>query len=131
MIQFLIATAAVLLLSNPRSKNKGKRALIYDGISKSSKKNEQLNDQEIGTPWERCDPPYESPKGTEAVFGKDGKCMVFWQPNTINVVRQSIQQELLKLSKKDRDFLCSASHCEPDPFAIDPLEFCSWSPNPG
>lgn len=81
-------------------------------------------------PWERCKPPAGSPPHTYAAYGQDLKCMVFWRPDTWNTVITTIQLELSKLPKKERDALCSADECEPDPYSIDPELFCKWTVDP-
>ena len=84
----------------------------------------------IGVPWSHCKPPPGSPKFTAAAVSEDGKsCMVFWKPETREVVRVYIRAELAKLPKSKQDALCATDNCEPDPFAMDPLAFCEWIPD--
>lgn len=82
-----------------------------------------------GKVWERCDPPPGSPKGVEAVFGKDGYCMVFWRPDTASVVKQTIEKMLMELPKSKREELCATAKCEDDPFMIESKAFCKWIPD--
>lgn len=81
-------------------------------------------------PWERCKPPSGLPDHTYAAYGKDLECMVFWKPDTWSTVISYIQIELNKLSESERDRLCSADECEPDPYSIDPELFCRWTVDP-
>ncbi len=63
----------------------------------------------IGAPWEDCQPPSGSPKGTYAAYSVDGKsCMVFWKPDTRAVAVSFLKTEFDKLSKSSQDELCAS-----------------------
>lgn len=124
MITAILAAAVLLLGSGKRKKRKPSsaqppiraRVLLPAGPQ--------------GEPWERCEPPSGSPKGTQAAFGKDGRCMVFWRPETASVVTQTIQKMLMELPESQRTELCAVSKCEDDPFALESQAFCKWVPDP-
>ena len=143
MLPVLIAAGAALLLMGGRKKSSssqassssssnsgGKSSAKKATFSKSFRPAPSLGSGS-GKPGDLCDPPPNSPKGTVAAIGSDGKtCMVFWKPDTYSIVVAHIQAELNKLPKADQDELCSFDNCEPDPFAMDPESFCEWVPNP-
>lgn len=66
--------------------------------------------EDIGKPWDTCDPPPGSRLGTYAAYGKDGKCMVFWDVGTPKVVRTYIDQHVAQMSKAQKDAICDDSH---------------------
>lgn len=129
----LLAGGAILLMSG------GKKSRSSSGGGGGGEPNIQKHMElhigqsggpTTGKPWSRCDPPPGSPDHTYAAYNEDGVCMVFWRPDTWDAVIAHFNVELGKLSESERDALCSAENCEPDPYAIDPELFCRWTPDP-
>jgi len=84
----------------------------------------------VGKPWDACEPPPGSSSKTYAAYGKDGKCMVFWDESAWDTARAYIDAELAKLTEEERAAMCSADNCVPDPYAVDPELFCEWTESP-
>lgn len=129
MLPILIAAAALLVLSGGKKKksspSNGGDAPIDIGLIKGS-----AIDQDIGTPWDQCEPPGGNKLSTFAAYGADGKCMVFWDADTRDVTRAHIEAEMAKLSEAERVEACGPGACNPDPYASDPELFCEWADNP-
>lgn len=129
MLPILIAAAALLVLSGGKKKksspSNGGDAPIDIGIIKA-----KVINQDIGTPWDQCEPPGGNKLFTFAAYGADGKCMVFWDANTRDVTRAHIEAEMAKLSEAERVEACGPGACNPDPYASDPELFCEWADNP-
>jgi hypothetical protein len=72
----------------------------------------------LGSSWAYCKPPAGSKAGTYSAISQDGKsCVVFWKPETPDVVRQHVQLELDKLNSAQIKALCeTASNNAPDQF---------------
>lgn len=136
MLPYIIMIGGALLVLGGGGKSSGKKKSGGDPGSSTPIAGVMLaSDIEAKHPikkeaWERCEPPAGSPHHTYAAYGQDLKCMVFWRPDTWDTVISHIQLELNKLSKKERDQLCSADDCEPDPYSIDPELFCNWVVDP-
>jgi len=81
-------------------------------------------------PWSRCRPPAGSPKGTYAAYDENLSCVVFWRPETTEIVTGYMRSELDKLPSAERDALCSPDNCKDDPYAIDPSMSCNWVVDP-
>ena len=129
MLPILIAAAALLVLSGGKKKksspSNGGDAPIDIGIIKA-----KVINQDIGTPWDQCEPPGGNKLFTFAAYGADGKCMVFCDANTRDVTRAHIEAEMAKLSEAERVEACGPGACNPDPYASDPELFCEWADNP-
>lgn len=131
MLPLLIGVAALFVISSGKKKKSssssdgGGSELPSIGLLQAT-----VIDQEVGTPWDRCDPPGGYKKGVYAAYGSDGKCMVFWDPSTKGVAKSHIEAEMAKLSEAERTEVCAPGVCNPDPYSADPELFCKWEDNP-
>lgn len=130
----LLAGGALLLMSGGKKSSSSSKGGSSGGGPGSGKHLElhvgQANGPTTGKPWSRCEPPSGSPEHTYAAYSTNGTCMIFWRPDTWDAVIAHFNAELGKLSESERQSLCSAENCEPDPYAIDPELFCKWTPDP-
>lgn len=129
MLPLLIAAAALLVISGGKKKkgssSGGGDAPVDIGLIKGT-----VIDQDVGTPWAQCEPPGGDKLFTFAAYGADGKCMVFWDPNTRDVARAYIEAEMALLSDVEQEEACGHGACNPDPYAGNPELFCEWQDNP-
>lgn len=64
----------------------------------------------LGAPWSYCKPPTGSKAGTYAAISNDGKsCVVFWRPETPDIVRQYVKIELDKMGSDQLKALCNTA----------------------
>jgi len=139
MLPLLIGVAALLLVGGkkkkPSSKGSGNGSGNGNGNGNGNVatlgmiKGSAIT-QDVGEPWDQCDPPSGFGNFTHAAYGLDGKCMVFWDASTRDVARAHIEAEMAKLSEAERAEACGPGECDPDPYAADPELFCEWQDNP-
>ncbi len=136
MLPLLIGVAALLVLSGGKKKKSSSNSSEDDSVippplpSRMGTFTMGPATQDIGTPWEPCDPPGGSQMNVYAAYGSDGKCMVFWDASTKSVASAHIEAEMAKLSEAERGEVCAPGVCNPDPYAADPEMFCKWEDNP-
>jgi len=81
-------------------------------------------------PWGQCPPPPGSPKGTYATYNQQGECVIFWRPDTWDVVIAEFELALNALPDDEAEAMCDKDHCEPDQYAADPKLSCVWTVSP-
>lgn len=131
VIPLIMIGGAVTLLGGKKrgAKNRGSGEVSPDPIGAMIANIDSAHPIEK-KPWARCRPPAGSSKGTYAAYDENLSCVVFWRPETTEVVTSYMRSELDKLPESERDALCSPDNCMDDPYAIDPSMSCNWTIDP-
>jgi hypothetical protein len=138
MLPLIIAAAAVVLLAGGKKKKASStdggtdtRPSTPTGPSGMFKVATTDND---GEPWDYCKPPGGSKQFTFSAYGKDRKCMVFWDASTRPIAKAHFENEMAKLSEDERIEVCALGECIPDPMVIESEArqelLCNWEDNP-